>query len=219
MNDSTSTNVIIPGILVHTKAEFDERLSEIRGFSDVVHVDFADGVYVPNTLVDIAAIDPIPDMSEVEAHLMVHDPISYFEACALKGFTRVIVHWDALREASSPEAVFARDQAMALGLEFTLAFKKGIPIELSDTLQAFSRIMIMTIDPGFSGSPFVADQLEVIRSVRVRYPSLDIEVDGHVTDETVPLIRDAGATYFVSTSYLSGEDILEHYDLLQQLLH
>ena len=60
----------------------------------------------------------------------------------------------------------------------------------------------MTVNPGFYGSPFLPEMLEKISELRKLKPSLDIEVDGGITDKTISLVDKAGANIFVSGSYI-----------------
>jgi ribulose-phosphate 3-epimerase len=67
----------------------------------------------------------------------------------------------------------------------------------------------MTVKPGFYGSPFLPDMLEKIKELRKRKISLDIEVDGGITDKTIGLVDSAGANMFVSGSYIVKADNIE----------
>jgi ribulose-phosphate 3-epimerase len=212
----TSSALIYPGVVAPTHEEFEARLAEIRAFSHHVHIDIADGVYALNVL-QISDIEPFSDIT-AEAHLMVQNPQDYFEMCVLKGIQRVVVHSDTLGDSSYSAALRVQGAVQRLGLDFTLAFRRGILPPLNDDLKKFNRVLIMTVDLGFAGAPFLEEQIDVIRSVHAYAPELQIEVDGHVTDTTLPLLREAGATVFVSTSYLSGPTAYERYLTLQELL-
>ena len=64
----------------------------------------------------------------------------------------------------------------------------------------------MTVNPGFYGSPFLPEVLGKITALRKMKPSLDIEVDGGITPETIELVDEAGANLFVSGSFLVKSD-------------
>jgi ribulose-phosphate 3-epimerase len=206
--------VVHAGVLVHSKEEFDSRIQEISKVGDAVHIDFADGRFVPNRLFSMAEVT-LPEDRFCEAHLMVCEPQTYFSDCQKLGFKKVIVHLDSLENSSYSEALRLQELAHSMSMSFCLAFKRGCIIEKDSGLDRFDSVLIMTIELGFSGQPFAEDQLLVIESIRKDYPDLEIEVDGHITNETVSLVKKAGASIVVSTSYLVEPDIQEKFLLLK----
>ncbi|MDQ3099695.1 MAG: hypothetical protein M3Q44_08175 [bacterium] len=208
--------VVYPGVTVHTKEEFIDRLEEIKQIgADGVHVDIMDGVYVPNSLLPVAEMGLLPVDTLFEAHLMVHNPHAYFEVCRNAGFKRIIVHMDGLALESYSQALLVQDKVHALGMQFYLAFTQKSPPNLHEDLCKFDGVLILTIVPGFSGQPFIPEQVEEIHKVRLFCPDITIEVDGHVDSDTIEQIRNAGATSVVSTSYLSGDEINIRYKKLK----
>ena len=77
------------------------------------------------------------------------------------------------------------------------------PIQrLTDFLDDIDQVLIMTVNPGFYGSPFLPEMLDKIIELRNMKPELNIEVDGGITDKTIDLVDKAGANMFVSGSYI-----------------
>ncbi len=208
--------IVYPGVLVHSKEEFSARLEEIKGISDDgIHIDIADGHYVHTTLLPVEEMGILPENCFFEAHLMVNNPVGYFEKCKQAGFNRVLVHFDSLGLETYAQALLVQQQAHKLGLEFGLVFTHDNPVELHADLCNFDQILVMTIIPGGSGLPFIPEQVEEVRKIRAYCPDISIKVDGHVNDETITVLKAAGATEVVGTSYLSGKDIIAHYQRLK----
>ncbi len=206
--------IVYPGILTKSVDDVFSRISLFGESVDGFHIDIADGKYVENTTVSVEELGFLPG-GFFEAHLMVEDPYSYFDVCKQAGFSRVLVHLDAIESGSYVAALQAQNHVHALGMEFGLVFKRGQDIVNHDLLGRFDHIMIMTINLGFSGMPFKEDQLTQIRKVRSWLPALTIAADGHVDNLTAPAIIEAGATHLISTSYLSDENVIEKYSLLK----
>lgn len=61
-------------------------------------------------------------------------------------------------------------------------------------------VLIMTVEPGFGGQSFMPEVLPKVEAVRAKYPELDIEVDGGLSEKTVPHAADAGANVIVAGS-------------------
>jgi len=84
---------------------------------------------------------------------------------------------------------------------------------------AAQKILIMTVNPGFYGSPFLPEMLDKIKELRNLKPDLDIEVDGGVTDKTIDLVNKAGANLFVSGSYImKAENVKDSINKLKELI-
>ena len=64
----------------------------------------------------------------------------------------------------------------------------------------------MSVEPGFGGQSFMPEVLPKITEIRKKYPNLDIQIDGGITDKTAPLAAAAGANIFVAGSYILKSD-------------
>ena len=65
-------------------------------------------------------------------------------------------------------------------------------------------ILIMTVHPGFGGQKFMASELPKVAALRKKYPLLDIEVDGGLSEGTIDQAADAGANVIVAGSAVFG---------------
>jgi ribulose-phosphate 3-epimerase len=65
-------------------------------------------------------------------------------------------------------------------------------------------VLIMTVEPGFGGQSFMASELPKVSALRQRYPNLNIEVDGGLSEKTIDQAADAGANVIVAGSAVFG---------------
>lgn len=65
-------------------------------------------------------------------------------------------------------------------------------------------VLIMTVHPGFGGQKFMASELPKVKAVRDRYPEMNIEVDGGISESTIDLAAEAGANVIVAGSAVFG---------------
>ena len=94
-----------------------------------------------------------------------------------------------------------------LGKKFGFVLNPETSIEeLSSYKNDLDQVLIMTVNPGFYGSPFLPEMLEKIRKLRAMKPTLDIEVDGGINTETAPLTVEAGANVLVASSFIFRSD-------------
>ena len=200
---------IAPSIL---SADFCDLARDIQRVSsaDWLHVDVMDGMFVPNLTIGVPVVQSIRRLTEMflDVHLMIEKPGRYVEAFARAGADLLTVHL----EADMPPALHA-----ALAEMDRLGVKKGIalrPITAAEAVIPYLRedgvdlILVMTVEPGFGGQSFMADQLPKIQAVR-RYiqqyrPECRLEVDGGVNAGTARQVVEAGADVLVAGSAVYG---------------
>ena len=71
-------------------------------------------------------------------------------------------------------------------------------------MDAWQMVLVMTVHPGFGGQKFMASELPKVKSLRDRFPDLNIEVDGGLGPETIDQAADAGANVIVAGSAVFG---------------
>ena len=104
--------------------------------------------------------------------------------------------------------------------KFGFVLNPETPIEkLTEFMDDLDQVLIMTVNPGFYGSPFLPEMLEKIKKLREMKNTLDIEVDGGITDKTIDLVDEAGANMFVSGSYIiKSKNIKQAFDSLNKIV-
>lgn len=189
---------IIPGILEKEWVPIEEKLRLVSGTAEWVQVDFADNTLVPNeTFFDISRFASISDTISLEAHLMVANPEKYIKSLVDSGFKRIIAHV----ESTDPREFLT--QAEHEDVEVGLAVDGGTELEqIEPFLEEIDMVLVMTIEAGFSGQEFMIETVEKIKRIHEAFPDLPIEVDGGINEKTAKLVKDAGATRLVSTSFL-----------------
>jgi ribulose-phosphate 3-epimerase len=197
---------LLPSLLYPDFEELTHRLVESLPVSNEVHIDFADGVFVPNTLPDVAKVKSIQGDAAIEAHLMVQDPASWIEA-ALDDvrFERIIIHAEAFGDIPS---LLKRIRGM--GRKAGVALKPSTPVAmLTPWAEWLDQVLILSVDPGFNGAPFQPETVEKIAETVKTYPNIDVSADGGMNLETLPLVAKAGATRAAVGSFLHGRGLAE----------
>ena len=189
----------------------------------IFHFDVGDGHFVePVTIGPIvlkSISKQIHDMGGViDCHLMTDTPENHFKAIKAAGGDSVTVHIEAC--ADLYDAVQA---ARAEGLQVGMAFKPetdAAHAARAAIVAGFDLVLCMSIEPGYSGQPFMSEALDRIREARAILPQeIPIQVDGGIDPDTIVDAYGAGARLFVAGSSIFGmEDLPRAYRRLLQAL-
>ncbi len=191
-------NEIIPAILAKNEATFRQRLAIVEPIAPIVQIDVMDGHFVPTaSWYDPTVIKTIATPARYELHLMVSDPTAYIGASEqLTNITRIIWHI---------EVAIAHDVLVnwcrKLKIEPGLALSPETPIgRLAPFAESVDEILVLGVNPGFSGHTLQPHTIESVKEIRKRWPHVTIGFDGGVNAESIPLLRDAGVTRFCAAS-------------------
>jgi len=176
---------------------------ELAG-ADALHLDVMDGHFVPNLTMGhqvVAAINRATDLF-LDVHLMIYNPFDYIERFVAAGADRLTIHFEATEQLAETLQYIRRCNVQA-GLAFCPETSwEMIPKYVNQV----DLILIMTVNPGFGGQPFMKEMVEKVEMTEKLCRSLQkpplIQVDGGIDDKTAPLCVAAGANVLVSGSYL-----------------
>ena len=204
---------IIPAIIAKTQQEFEANINKVKDFVEVIQLDFMDGKFVPNSSIDFDFKLP-QTKCDFEAHLMIKNPLEWAKKHYKKVQT-ILAHFESCD--NHQEIIdFVKSRNKRVG--FVLNPETDVDV-LKDFINDIDQVLIMTVNPGFYGSPFLPEMLKKVTKLRQMRSDLDIEVDGGVTDKTIGLVNEAGANLFVSGSYIvKSDDVQKAVNNLESLV-
>ena len=210
---------ISPSILSADFANLERDIQRIST-ADYVHVDVMDGMFVPNITIGIPVVKAIRPVTALplDVHLMIVQPGRYVRQFCEAGADLVTMHVEADTEENLRAAI---DAVHSAGKRAGVVVKPGTPAEaVRPYIRDVELVLVMTVEPGFGGQSFMADQMGKVRAVREMIdalnPACELEVDGGVGPDTFRACIDAGANVLVAGSAVYGaEDIPARIRLLR----
>lgn len=165
-----------------------------------------DGHFVPNLTLGAPIVKCLRKHSKAffDVHMMVSKPEQWVEDFAKAGATSYTFHVEAAEDSAA-----LIKKIRAAGMRVGITLKPGTPLSaIEPFVPSVDLVLVMTVEPGFGGQSFMADQLDKVRSLRKQFPNLDIEVDGGIGPDTVQQAAEAGANVLVSGSAIfSSKDM------------
>ena len=206
---------IIPGILEKDWDSIENKLQQIKTFTNTVHVDIIDGKFVANkTFLDPEPFKKYSKDLFLELHMMVINPIQLIEQWGQAGFRRFIGQIEHMDSQSEFVAEAKKYGEVGLALDGPTHINNiKVDFEQLDSILIYTSNKV-----GFAGPPMMADRLDKIRHLK-KLTNIPIEADGGVNEKTIQLVKAAGATRFVATSCIwNSPDPSKEYNNLLHLI-
>lgn len=212
--------MILPSILSTSHLHLYEQLEELRDVASHIHVDIADGRFVPNISFGPKMIGEIYEEFgfKLDVHYMVTEPQRYIDL-----FKDIPQEWVSYHYETG---VHPADISIPEDSRKGIAVNPDTPLIAEDILSSIDFLVIMGVYPGFGGAPFEESTFDHVR----RYDALrkrtglpfEILVDGGVGKDNIVALRDSGADHFVvgsgvfkqrpRESFIELEDLCDTHD-------
>jgi ribulose-phosphate 3-epimerase len=199
--------ILAPSLLSADFARIAEQIACVQeAGAQYLHLDVMDGRFVPNITWGPKIIGDLRKLSPLvfDAHLMIVEPERYVDDFREAGCDRITFHLEA-----TPHAQRLLVHLRSMGVKAGIAICPQTPVGmLQDVIYNCDTVLVMSVNPGFSGQKFIPHTIEKIREARALIDGRNleclIEVDGGVGEGNARALVEAGADALVMGATVFG---------------
>lgn len=190
---------IFPSIMGNSQKEIDYFFKKLNGVAKTIHLDVADGKFVPNK--SLWFDFKLSSRFRYNAHLMIENPQKWIEKYGNK-VDLCIVHEEAVKDMGMFISWMKKNKK-----KVGLALKPETKISsIKKYLDAIDFVLILTVNPGFYGGKYLKYPLQKIPVIKRINPKIKVIVDGGMHPTTIKDAVNAGADFVVSGSFTTKSD-------------
>jgi ribulose-phosphate 3-epimerase len=202
--ERSRTIKIAPSILSADFGCLDKEIKKVESAgADMIHIDVMDGHFVPNITIGPVVVKYIRRLTRLplDVHLMIEQPEKFIDEFVKAGSDMITVH---IETVSKSKIKSQKSRLSKRNIKLGISLNPGTPVsKIKDVLGLVDFVLVMSVNPGFSGQAFIPSAISKIKQLRSLFDG-DIAVDGGVNDKVAAKLIAAGANILAAGSYIFG---------------
>ncbi|MCD6236863.1 MAG: ribulose-phosphate 3-epimerase [Thermoplasmata archaeon] len=204
--------IVSPSILSADFSRLEEEIKAVeKAGAEWLHIDVMDGHFVPNITIGPPVVKSIRKVTDMffDVHLMIENPDKYVKPFADAGADGITFHIE-----SNADPMRTIEMIKNAGCKAGISLNPPTPIDrIRDLISYVDLVLVMSVNPGFSGQKFIPDVVQKIEWLRKQIDKNNykilIEVDGGVNKETGEIAKKAGADVLVAGNFVFKNESYE----------
>lgn len=176
-------------------------------FNISIHFDVMDNKFVPNNGIDIEKISKVNNFNYyIDTHLMVQKPIAdgYIDRAIELGCRDITIHYEIDDFDRALDYLLKKKEELDGKLKIGVSIKPNTDVtKLEKYINKIDKVLIMSVEPGFGGQKYIDFATDKIEYIKSKYPSIFVQVDGGVNEDTLKSPIRADVDSVVVGSYIT----------------
>ncbi len=181
--------IVVPTVTEAVPSAFHVRVLQLAGFTNRLHLDYADGILAPTELVSLTA-SSWPETLEVDLHIMYQHPAQHLEELLSLEPNQVTFH----AEANGDLLQFMHDLQHASIKVFIALLPQSQPSDYAQLIEKADGVQIFGGKLGFQGGLLDISQLDKITGIREIHREAPIAWDGGINIDNANQLVKAGVS-------------------------
>lgn len=189
---------ILPAILAKTADEYVRKLKTIEPFTEWAQIDIVDNIYARNQTIDAKVVAAVRTKVKLEIQLMVERIENWLDPFVELRPGRIIFPIESSREPLLLVRHMTQHQ-----IPFGFSLEPHTSVEtLQHLVDKIDIVLLLAVNPGFSGQHFYHGVLDKIRRLKAMRPDLKVEIDGGIEPSTARKCAEVGADILAAGSFI-----------------
>lgn len=205
---------IVPAVLTKDPADLELKIRQAESITDIAQIDIMDSKFVPSVSITAEDLAKIKTKLYLEIHLMVMEPEKHFDEFIKAGAKTILFHY----EATKKHAELIKN-LRSKGISPGIVINPNTRVEeVQPFLNDIDILLLMAVNPGFYGAPFIPDVLDKARAISKMKKKFILSLDGGVKLDNFMDIVNAGVEQIDIGSAIFKGDVKENYKKFMEKL-